>query len=170
VQNSITLRYADGSNVETARAEARAIFAFLVRMHKEGVGIPEELAPLDHDKALLAIYDVVTKGHVIMAYDGEQLVGVLGVVRFTVWYSQNNMLSERFFYIEPSYRDGPVMRAILRRARDLANEQRLFLQLTISNFHKDRPARSSLERIGDVLSYFPRGSAYQVAPAEKAAA
>jgi hypothetical protein len=167
VSSSITVRYA---RRDDAKDEARAIFSFLVQMHLEGVGIPEHLAPLAHDKALASIYDVVTTGYVLMAYDGADLVGVLGLSKFGIWYSHQPMLSEQFFYIRPEYRHGPVMRAILRGARDLANAERLFLQLTISNLHKDRPARSALERIGDVLSFFPRGSAFVVAPAEKAPA
>jgi hypothetical protein len=167
VSSSVTIRYADTDAVQD---EARAIFTLLVQMHLEGVGIPEHLAPLDHDKALGAIANVVRHGLTVMAYDGAELVGVLGLIRCGVWYSQAPMLSERFFYIQSEHRHGSAMRAMLRAARDCASANGLFLQLTIANFHKDRPARNGLERIGETLSFFPRGSTYTVAPAEKAPA
>jgi hypothetical protein len=151
------------------RADSRAIFHLSAMNYAES-GIPEHLAPFDPVRCLQSIYETVRDGLVILAFDGDQLVGGLGCVEYGIWYSPATLLSERFFYIRPEYRQGTALRAILREARAWSVLTGKVIQLTIANFHKDRPPRNGLERIGDVLSFFPRGSAYQVAPAEKATA
>jgi GNAT superfamily N-acetyltransferase len=167
VSSNIAVRFADTSSEEAMRADARLISTLMVQNYHES-GIPEHLAPFDPIRCIQSIYDTIKSGLVILAFDGERLVGGLGCVEFAIWYSPATMLGERFFYIKPEYRSGPVMRAILRVARHWSREHGKAIQLTISNFHKERPARTGLERIGDVLSYFPRGSVFQIAPAEKA--
>jgi hypothetical protein len=167
VSSSLSVRYATRSDEDAARNDTRAIARLMVGSHLEAA-VPEHFAPLNHAKAMQQIHHVVTTGLCLMAFDGEELIGVLGCVEYDYWFSDETLLSERFFYIKPEYRAGPAMRAILREARLWANATDKVIQLTISNFHKDRPPRNGLERIGDVLSFFPRGSAYQVAPVEKA--
>jgi GNAT superfamily N-acetyltransferase len=165
VSSSLTVRYANSDSEEAMREDTRATARLLVGSHLEA-GIPERLAPLNHAKALQSIYEAIRDGLVLMAFDGEELVGVLGALQYDFWYSDKTLLAERFFYIKPEYRDGQVLRAILREARDVATDLGIVIHLTIANTHKNRPPRNGLERVGDVLSYLPRGSAYQIAPAE----
>ena len=169
MSSNITVRYADRSSEEAMRADTRAISKLMVMNYRES-GITEHLAPFDPTRCLQSIYETIRDGRVVLAFDGDELIGGLGLVEFTIWYSSKTMLSERFFFIRPEYRQGEALRLILREARAIAAASDVALTLTIANAHKRRPPRNGLERIGDVLSFFPRGSAYVVAPAEKAPA
>jgi hypothetical protein len=163
VSSRITVRAADTSTEEAVRADAKAIFALSIENYRES-SLGEDLAPFDPIRCLQSIVNTIRTGHVWLAFDGEDLIGGLGVVEFDIWYSAATMLSERFFYIRPAYRDGKALRLILRKARATANARGLPLQLTIANAHKNRPPRNGLERIGSVLTYRPRGTAYLIAP------
>ena len=161
--SKLTLRYADTTSEEAMRADARAIFGLSASLFSEA-GIPERLAPVDPVKCLQFVYETIRDGLVLLVFDGEDLVGGLGCVEFDIWYSRKTMLSERFFYLQPGYREGEALRLILTEAKAIADQLGIFLQLTIANAHKERPPRNGLERIGAVLSYAPRGTAYQIAP------
>lgn len=167
--SEITVRYADASSEAAMDAETREIAKIMVGSHLEA-GVPAHIAPVDHAKALQCIKEAVREGLVLMAYDGDALIGVLGALQYDFWYSSATLLAERFFYIRPEYRaDGRALRAIVKEAQAVADELGIIIHLTIARAHKRRPV-AGLEHQGDVITYFPRGSAYRIAPAEKESA
>jgi hypothetical protein len=168
VSSNITVRFAETESEEGMREDSRALFRLLsVNCHKE-VGVPETLAPFDPVKCLQSIYETVKEGMVLMAYDGDTLIGALGCLQFEVWYSSATMLAERFFYILPEYRDGEALKGILSEAKSVADDLNVCISISIANMHKaNRPAKNGLQRIATQLTYLPRGSNFLIAPAGK---
>jgi hypothetical protein len=166
VPSKIKVRYADTTSEEAIRAEARALFGLLsVNCHQE-VGVPETLAPFDPVKCLQSIVDAVRDGLVLMAYDGDELIGALGCMQYEVWYSPATMLAERFFYILPAYRDGEAFKGILEEAKAVADSLGVCISISIANMHKGRrPTRNGLQRVATQLTYLPQGNNYVIVPA-----
>lgn len=168
MSSNITVRFVNRANMEAMRDESRALFKLLsVNCHRE-VGVPEALAPFDPVKCLHSIHETVRDGVVVMAFDGDTLIGALGCLEYEVWYSPATMLAERFFYILPPYRDGEAFQGILAAARDVADERGLCISISIANMHKGkRPARNRLQRVASQLTYLPQGNNYLIEPARQ---
>lgn len=163
--NDIAVRYADTSSEDAIRDDARALFNLLLHCHQE-VGVPERIAPMDPVKFLQSIVEAVREGLVLMAYDGDELIGALGCLQHEIWYSQATMLCERFFYILPEYRDGEAFRAIIAEAKAVADALGIAISISIANMQKGhRPARNGLQRVAMQLTYLPQGNNYVIVPA-----
>lgn len=163
--SNITVRYADTRTEEAMREDSRTIFKLAIQNYHE-TGFPEQIAPFDPVKCLQSIYETVRDGFVLLAFDGDRLVGGLGCAEWSIWYSQATMLSERFFFILPEYRDGDVLKGLLEEAKAVADDLGIAISLTIANTQKrNRPPRNGLQRVASQLTYFPQGNQYMILPA-----
>ena len=173
MSSDVTIRYVGvGEDLtdDEINDETRRIFRFLVALHQEA-GAPEDIAAFDHAKALMSMKECITDGIVIAAEIDGELVGIIGLMEYDIWYSQASMLAERFFYIRPEYRDGSVFAALLAELRAIANDLGIVSTITIANMQKTkakRPPRNQLERVASAFTYIPRGAVYQIAPARDA--
>ena len=50
------------------------------------------------------------------------LVGTLGVIRPTWWYGHGQFLTDRWHFVLPEHKHGPVDEALMREARMLADD------------------------------------------------
>lgn len=163
--SNITIRYADTRTEEAMREDSRTIFRLAIQNYEE-TGFPEGLAPFDPVKCLQSIYETVRDGFVLLAFDGDRLVGGLGCSQWDIWYSQATMLAERFFFILPEYRDGDALKGLLEEAKAVADDLGIAISLTIANTQKrNRPPRNGLQRVASQLTYFPQGNQYLIQPA-----
>ncbi len=145
------IRWRMAESDEDAKVIGRLV---LIDMYRE-VG----RAPLNPDKAFMAIYDCAKAGRAAMIFDGEELIGSLGLVVTDFWYSDQPELVEQWAYILPDYRDGEAGRALFSAARLMAHRMG-FPRVTLIVFNKKRSkAKSKLAVIGEQFDFRPAGSA-----------
>ena len=87
----ITLRRAeisDGPN----------IVDLLALMHEE-IGT----FPLSSKKLVDHVYDLIQNGSVLMAFDGGNLVGSIGLTFGELWYSSTTVISDDWIYTHPNH-------------------------------------------------------------------
>ncbi len=161
------MRYADASDEASARRDTTAIYRFLVALYHEA-GLPAGVAEPDYGKAMAEIYDIVRNGVALIAERDGELVGSIGLAQNEIWYAKSYCLAERWFYIVPELRDGPVLEAILAEVAAICDALDCPATITIANLNRKRAPRTRLERIGETLTYQPRGRAYRVAPSRNA--
>jgi hypothetical protein len=157
----ITARVVDihPQNEAALRAASRDLFTFLMGLHDEvGVGTPRP------DKAMQGIYETLKDGAVIVALKGNKIVGSLGLYHTELWYADDSVLSELWFYITPEERDGPALQALLAELAKLCDELGAIAEIKINNPHRKRVPHTRLERIGAALSYQPSGGSYLMPP------
>lgn len=115
-------------------------------------------APLNANKAFGAIYTCVKEGNAAMIFDGERLVGTLGLVINEFWYSDEPQLVEQWAYLAPDYRGGDAGRALFSAARMIAHRLG-FPHVTMIVFNARRArATTALAKIGEMFDFRPAGA------------
>jgi len=128
------------------------------RMHTEGT-VPGRLDPVKTFAHLLRW--VKGPGSVVLlAMDGDNIVGALTLVESTSWFANDadTFLSDRGFYVMPEYRDGEAAKLLLDAAKTIGDDTKLPVFITINNGKRKRGGRSEWERVGATLGYLNRGA------------
>jgi hypothetical protein len=130
------IRYAENDD------DVIAIHRFLI-----AVAGPRLLAPIDPVKSLMEIIRVTKEEVAIMAMRGDVLVGTLGLIKPTWWYSNDAFLTDRWnFCIEAEKNDNGAGKVMDAEAKAIAKAA----GLKFVNQGKIRPAKD-----GSYLA-FPR--------------
>ena len=130
-----------------APRQSAQILEFLRGMHEE-VG----QAPLHDAKALAAIIELTNEGVAYVVEDDGRIVGSLGLTMFDHWYADAGFLGELWFYVDPAYRaGGEVVAMLLGEARDLSERTG---QSVYIDHHRPRQRRG-LSIIADRLGFVP---------------
>jgi hypothetical protein len=77
------------------------ICALLVRMHKESAF---ELSEIDPEKFSNAILRAVNSGVVLVAIEDGRIIGSIGGLQSSEWWSKEPLLGDIWFYVEPESR------------------------------------------------------------------
>lgn len=149
MDHDIRWRYAE--NDDDAKALAQF---FMLDIWKE-VG----RAPMNPDKMFLSIYQCVQDRGVAMIFDGDDLIGSIGLVEMDFWYSDEPQFVEQWAYVRPEYRGYPdTARALFSAARKITFD-RGFSHATMIVFNKSRArARDGFARIGEQFDFRPAGA------------
>lgn len=132
--------------IATPKDEA-ALYALLLRLHKDNPD-PADL-PLDHVKVGAHVHAVCTgNGGIAGVIDGPfgspDLIGSVGLLAITPWWSSATVISEHWLFLDPPYRDGTRHKALfdfaLWHRRDMQRRTGLPLGLDISVLSNNRLA------------------------------
>ncbi len=112
------------------------IFILLQMMGEE-----VSLFPVDLPHALSNIKDVLHNGIVFVAEVDRVIVGSIGIVRTSFWYSKAIALKDTWMYIDPDFRNSSIALRLLRKAKEAAKE--LSLPLIVGVFSLDKTDRKN---------------------------
>jgi len=140
--------------------DARALAPMLlIDMHRE-VG----RGALNPNKAFMAIYSAIKGGLAAMIFDGEELIGSVGLVTIDFWYSDDPQLVEQWAYIKPEARANRAPLAAMFEAVQHIARSRGEAQVNMIVFNEKRTkARSPISHIGEQFSFVPAGAVIEVA-------
>ena len=82
---------------------------------------PIVLGPINGTKSLLEIIRVTKYEAAIMAMVDGFLVGTMGVIKPTWWYGDGEFLTDRWNFVHPHFRNGPVGDALEQEALSIAD-------------------------------------------------
>ncbi len=132
--------------------DTKALFVLLSEMHKEMA-----IAPLHIEKAALSIAEGIENGEVLVALDAKgKLIGTIGVIETSWWYSDETHLSDRFFFTARSERGDEVGKALLEAVTMFSESRNLPLIITVTNPKRARPGRH-WQRTFDAALFIPAG-------------
>ena len=100
--------------IKTRRADtfdAVAILQLLMAMHEESK-LP--LSSIHTAKALNAINQAISEGYVEVALQDDFIVGAIGGLLFTDWWSVEKRFGDLFFYIAPECRNSRAASMLMR--------------------------------------------------------
>jgi GNAT superfamily N-acetyltransferase len=85
-----------------------AVYELLKVMHAEnGIG------RVDEPKARGAISEVINANGCLLAWQGDRIVGSVGLTMTSWWYSRENFLTDMWFFVHPDHRaEGHATRLI----------------------------------------------------------
>ncbi len=129
------------------------LVALLIMLHSEG-----GYAPLNLDKMVGRAAEVVSQGMTWLAYDQEagEPVGTLGLHEQALWYADERVLVDLWFYVRPEYRKGAVGKKLLKLGRETADERGCMLFITVTN--PDRRRRRSAAVVeAETVGYVSHG-------------
>lgn len=106
-------------------ADTGAIFDLLKLMHAE-VG----LAAMSEPKVRERIHACLDGGMIIVATEGDRVVGTMGIVLMQPWYSDEWIASETWTFVHPEHRRSRHIRNLLEGAKLAA--KRVGLSLTVA--------------------------------------
>lgn len=116
---TISYRQATASDIEN-------LLPLLVDMHSENA-----LSTLDIDKTIAMVEYVINHGLCLLAHDGQELVGALGVCVDSFWYTSDQHIQDRFYYVAPSHRKTRVALTLLKYIREYAKQLNMPLMLGV---------------------------------------
>jgi nucleotide-binding universal stress UspA family protein len=87
------------------------------------VAAPAMLAPVSAVKSLHEVFRVAAQEAAIMAIVDGFLVGTLGLMKVDWWYSdEGSFLTDRWHFVLPQHKHGPIDKALLNEARAIADD------------------------------------------------
>lgn len=106
--------------------DAVIILQLLIAMHDEA---PVNFAPVHEAKSLAAINQAISEGYVEVALQGEYVVGVIGGLVFTDWWSIEKRFGDLFFYVAPECRKSRAAILLMRRFIEVAKDAEMVLKV-----------------------------------------
>ena len=135
-------------------ADIPAPFALLRGMHAEG-----GFLPLDEGKALARAESLVDGGFVMVARQGDEMIGSVAVGRSDLWYSSQPVLRDFWTYVAPGHRRSLAAARLLKAARTFArdSEMPMFMAVTsdIETERKERLFARFLRPVGRIFMEDP---------------
>ena len=113
----------------------------------------EVYPPANMRKVALEIEDHYKNGFIKNAYKDGKLVGSIGAMKSSWWFSDEEFIAETWFYVLPEYRDYKIARALLQELIKYANN--MTIQLPVSS-GKDTPSlykRMGFKEMGNIWRY-----------------
>lgn len=97
--------------------------AALIRLHYDSTGFPQEV-PYDETTVIVALGDLLFEptGLLLVAVEGEQAVGTLGMQIATTFFSTDFGARELFLYIKPEFRGQHAGVAMFKLAEEWARQ------------------------------------------------
>lgn len=125
-----------------------AVMDLLEKFHEErGIG------PLNSGKVEREVKALIDLADLFLVEAEGEIAGALGLTESVIWYNDDHVLNDRFFYVRPEHRGGVVGRMLLKAATLEAERRGLRVFVTIQN-----PERAQQRgRIAEVEGYAPFG-------------
>lgn len=95
--------------------DACLIHAFLLTVAK-----PALRCEVNFLKSLEEVARVVRHEAALMAFDGEILIGTMGLIRPSWWYGDSVFLTDRWHFVLPDYDGSPAAAALFQEAEMIA--------------------------------------------------
>ena len=103
-----------------------AIFELLQEMYSE-VGF----FTMSETKIKEQITDIIARGVSILAMCDDKLVGSIGLIPTTMWWSDEVVLSERWIFVSADYRRSTIAKDMFRLVNDFATQASLTLVIGV---------------------------------------
>lgn len=136
------------SKIEPEQTEL--VFNLLRNMHTENA-----MFPLSEERMKRHVVNTSKTGTLLGLWDGpETIIGTLGLIFTRPWYSDEIIMTDRFFYIHNEHRTFKAFKVLMKAAIDIAmlNEVKLTIEL---NSPKETERKERLfERYMDRFSRF----------------
>ena len=135
--------------------DAPDVFLLLAEMH---MNVAEDLAlpVFSGPKVARKIDDCLRDGAILLSISEERIVGILGLLRGSFWYSDAQFVGDAFFYVTPSARTSTAARDLLKAAKLLEKENLPVLLATVTGKDVDRKdflyERLGYKKIGSVFA------------------
>lgn len=118
------------------------------------MGSENALMPMDVDKVVATVRDVLNRGLIWLAWQDGSLVGTLAVSIETLWYSSAPLVEERWMYVMPQARNSVAFLRMLRLAQRVARDKQMpavFSVVTRTDLARKAKAFRRLEEVGRVF-------------------
>ena len=103
-----------------------AITAMLVEMHNNA---EIKLTKLNTEKLVNKINEALHRGIIFVVHDGNNIVGSIGGMVVSDWWSDETHLSDLWFYVSPSQRKSNAAMLLVKNFIKLAKEAKLTVRL-----------------------------------------
>lgn len=107
------------------------IVALLKEFAKEGA-----VTPVNWNKVAQAVEDIIDDGICILLRDGRKVIGSAGLIEAELWYSDETVIGDKWFYIHPDYRSAENFEALKEACKSVAQDKGMLLILSISSEHR----------------------------------
>jgi len=112
-------------------------------------------ASLSPTKAAEGCYRTLSEGMTLIARAADgTAIGTLGIVELGLWYADETYLQDVWLYVKPEHRGGGALRAMLSKAREIADIRNKVLFVTIANPNR-RLKRTKLGLVAQEAGYVP---------------
>ena len=99
--------------------DAVTILQLLIAMHGEAT---TKYSAVHEAKSLSAINQAISEGYVEVALQGEYIIGCIGGLVFTDWWSVEQRFGDLFFYVAPECRKSRAAHLLIARFKEVAKE------------------------------------------------
>jgi len=130
----------------------------MLELHREG-----GYAVLNGQKMANSIFGALEEGMTFLARsEAGEPIGVIAMIEFAFWYSDETFLEDRAFYVRPQYRVRPGFQGksvgveLLRAVRDEGQARNKITFVTVANPDR-KPKRTAMSMAGQRLGFVPIG-------------
>lgn len=113
-------------------------------------------AALDRGAAQQTIDRLLLSGRVLVLMDGTEIAGAIGLEKRTLWWSQQEIIGDLFFYLRKPYRTAKNARLLISAAQCISHDEGL--PLILGGFGS--PRLSTLNRFFRLLRFSEIGSLF----------
>lgn len=99
-------------------SDLRPLLDLMVEFH-----VDNGVFPLSPAKVVAYLQETLARGVVLIARDGDRLVGTMGLAPGEVWYAESVFLEERWLFVHPDARRSTALLRMLRRAIRIADDK-----------------------------------------------
>lgn len=144
--------------IREARPEEAGIIAtLLLTMAAENW----PMVKVNYAKTQASIKGFIENGYVVVAEVDNKIVGGIGTIMQTWWFSDDEFISDTFTFVHPDYRDPSTIHNLLENIKGYAKETGNLLFMGIRTL-KDTERKNILFRrhltpAGEIFFYDPEG-------------
>ena len=113
------------------KSDTGAVIALLKEFAKEGA-----ITPVNWNKVAQVVNDIIDDGICLVLRDGRKIIGSAGLREAELWYSDETVMCDQWFYIHPDYRSAENFEALKAACKSVAQDKGMLLILSISSEHR----------------------------------
>ena len=109
--------------------------------------------PVSLRKVALEIEDHYQKGFIKNAYKDNKLVGSIGAMKSSWWFSDEQFVSETWFYVLPEHRDYKTARGLLKELITYSKDMTIQLPVSTGKNTASLYKRMGFKEMGNIWRY-----------------
>lgn len=109
--------------------------------------------PVSLRKVALEIEDHYQKGFIKNAYKDNKLVGSIGAMKNSWWFSDEQFVSETWFYVLPEHRDYKTARGLLKELIAYSKDMTIQLPVSTGKNTASLYKRMGFKEMGNIWRY-----------------
>ena len=109
--------------------------------------------PASLRKVALEIEDHYKKGFIKNAYKDNKLVGSIGAMKNSWWFSDEQFVSETWFYVLPEHRDYKTARGLLKELITYSKDMTIQLPVSTGKNTASLYKRMGFKEMGNIWRY-----------------